>query len=318
MKSVFTICTADYLDAASTMLESFSMHNKEYEVFIFLISENTITDFAIPFFIKLIDDKVVTNYNDLRKKYNNFELSCCLKPFIAKYLFENEEISKLIYLDSDILIFNSFRLLDKYFENSDILLTPHTFQTINFDNLEPNETSFLQSGLYNAGFFALKKTKNTINFLTWWITRTSEYCIINFSKGLFVDQIWLNLVPLYFKNVYIIEHLGFNVSYWNLHERTIVKKDEFYFVNDEYELIFFHLSGFDLSNLNVISKYQNRFEMNNLEPIKQIFINYSKRVIYFKQKFKIKTKRNKKKIFSIVNFLNKILYKVNFKLEKLN
>ncbi len=44
---------------------------------------------------------------------------------------------------------------------------------------------------------------------------------IDLKKGLFVDQIWINFVPLFFKKVRIFLHHEYNVAYWNLHERMI-------------------------------------------------------------------------------------------------
>ena len=63
------------------------------------------------------------------------------------------------------------------------------------------------------------------------------------KRGMFAEQLWLNLVLLYFEKVHVIKHLGCNEAFWNLHERRLTKLAGKYYVNKTYPLIFFHFSG---------------------------------------------------------------------------
>ena len=64
--------------------------------------------------------------------------------------------------------------------------------------------------------------------LEWWEKRCLKIGFDRPCEGLFVDQLWISLVPLFFSDVIIMRHKGLNMAPWNLHERAIaaVKKDE--------------------------------------------------------------------------------------------
>ena len=73
--------------------------------------------------------------------------------------------------------------------------------------------------------------------------KLKDLCFVQVDKGLFVDQIWLNYAPLYYDRVFIIRHLGYNIAYWNFHERSIEQMGGRWFVNKKFPLKFFHFSG---------------------------------------------------------------------------
>jgi hypothetical protein len=89
-----------------------------------------------------------------------------------------------------------------------------------------------------------------------------------------VDQKWINLVPCYFDSVCILKHLGCNVAYWNLHERPLSIFHEIFFVGSK-PLIFFHFSGININNTSLLSKHQNRFDLEDDKILKLLTINYT-------------------------------------------
>ena len=76
-----------------------------------------------------------------------------------------------------------------------------------YDDQSPTETNILQSGTYNLGFIALCKGETTNKLLMWWMQKLYLNCIIDIPNGLFVDQKWIDLVPAYFEDVYILHDL---------------------------------------------------------------------------------------------------------------
>ena len=64
------------------------------------------------------------------------------------------------------------------------------------------------------------------------------------ARGLWTDQKWFNLVPIYFNNVNICKRKGFNTASWNISRRTISRKNGQWLAGGE-RLIFFHFSGYD-------------------------------------------------------------------------
>jgi len=204
------------------------------------------------------------------------ELNTAVKPFAFDYFFNHyPESSTAIYFDPDILVYDQLIELEESFAENDIILTPHITKPIE-DIFSPQETDFLNTGLYNLGFIALKKTQNSFNFLSWWMNRLKDHCRIDFLNGLFVDQLWINLVPLFFKKVEILRHPGYNMAYWNLHERKLSFLNDKYTVNESYPLIFFHFSGYKIDKPYALSIYQNRFNFISRPDLTELFIKYSK------------------------------------------
>lgn len=97
-----------------------------------------------------------------------------------------------------------------------------------------------------------------------------DQCYERPKEGLNADQKWLNFLPLYFKKVKILDHPGCNLAYWNFHERTIVKKQENFFANDQ-PVIFFHYSGYSLSYPDLISRHQDRFDMKANDAVNELY-----------------------------------------------
>ncbi len=124
------------------------------------------------------------------------------------------------------------------------------------------------------GFIGLKNDDISQRLLVWWENRLLEKCIVDTSQGYFVDQKWLDLVPGFFERVFILRDPGFNVAYWNLHERRLDYSQGGVLCNGE-KLYFFHFSGYNPDVPHVVSKHQNRFSMNELGATRRIFKEYA-------------------------------------------
>ena len=280
-KAAYSICSNDYLPYALSLGKSFISHHPSYQFYIFLIDEN-IESYSINESIHIMsaDSYRSVDAEIMRKQYNNFELCCALKPLIADKLFkEKKEIDILFYLDTDILVFNSFFEAEELLLSNDIIITPHIVSPIGEDDMFPNEHVILTAGLYNAGFFGLRRSINTDDFLQWWQKRLFKYCYNDTKKGYFVDQIWLNYVPLFFKSVAILNHPGYNIAYWNLHERKIENTGNAYKINKTYPLVFYHFSGYDPYNENLLSKHQNRYTFEKMPVLKELATQYKSELI---------------------------------------
>lgn len=243
MKLLFTIATNSHLGSAKAMIKSFLDHNDGYLPVICLLDNYD----ALSDHLKISPETIVCSYNELQsvdvkdmtQRYNPFELSCAMKPFFAAHLLEKYQPSQLVYLDSDIVVFDNLNF-DFLFETNAILLTPHC--TAPYKDMDLN---LLNYGLYNAGFFGVKNDSTSKSFLQWWKKSLVNDCVIDLINGKYVDQIWLNLAPIYFENVHIIKDLGYNVARWNLQQRVISKHQGKYLINGQSPLKFFHYSGYD-------------------------------------------------------------------------
>lgn len=281
MDTAFTIVTNSYLPNAMVLGKSLMKHNPKTNYLIFIIDklQNLPRGYINKsnFEILEVESLNISELENMLKKYTAFEMSCALKPFLAEYILNNYDTNKVIYLDSDILVFNSFRELDSI-DNCSILLTPHCLFPTNRDDGNVMDLKFLNYGVFNAGFFVCYKYhEETLQILNWWKGKLFDECYTDLINGRFVDQIWLNLLPVYFNNVYVYKNLGYNVAPWNLCERNIIDNNNYFFINNfTIPLVFFHFSGFDYKNPDIISFRYNEITFDNhpeLVPIYNQYIN---------------------------------------------
>ena len=277
MKIAYTVCSANYLPFAKSLADSFIQHNPGYQFVIALADtfRDYDTGFFSPHLVIPVEEMQISGLEEMNAKYSIFELTCALKPFVAEYLFNKYPQSSIVfYFDSDILVFNPLTVAETVLEHHSIALTPHISKPQLITISVNTELDVLRTGLYNAGFFGLKRSGSTTIFLNWWKERLREYCFNDAAHGLFVDQLWLDLVPVYFRDTCIIYDAGYNLAYWNLSERSLSGKEGDYQVDDTCPLVFFHYSGYAIENPGMISKYQKTISFDSHPQLKPLFDNF--------------------------------------------
>lgn len=273
---VVTTCSANHLAQAKSFGDSLIKHNPDYTLMIGLVDklEGRVTpDYYYPYQIVEAESLQIPQFGEMFKRYTTLELNCALKSFFVQYALDTHQPDIIFFLDTDILVFDPFQFLEQELLTHSILITPHITKPFPQDDLKPQEKDILKTGIYNAGFFALRNDNIGRALMNWWKERMIDQCYERPKEGLNVDQNWLNFVPLYFERVKIISHSGCNIAYWNFHERSVTKQKEKYFVND-LPLVFFHYSGYSIKNPDQVSKHQNRYDFKNKKELKELFDLY--------------------------------------------
>lgn len=280
MKLVFTICSNNYFAQAIILGRTLIEHNPEYTFKVGLVDKkSTQIDYSMyPFEVLEVEDIGIPDFEDMAMRYNIVELNTAVKPFYFKFFLGKGLYEKLIYMDPDIEVFAPFTELANKLSTHEIVITPHFFSPINDDKWQAEE-DFLNAGIYNLGFIAIKDTPNTRKMIDWWAERLINKAYINFSKGMFTDQIWIMFVPLFFEKVHILKHFGYNVAYWNLHERVLGKKEGKYYINDNTELVFYHYASYRPLNPENISTGQRRYSFESRPDIKPLFADYNAKLM---------------------------------------
>jgi hypothetical protein len=166
-----------------------------------------------------------------------------LKAKFFKHIFNLDIGSKIVYLDPDLEIFSNFSDVESILDHSDIVLTPHLIPNSNeLSQISEHEYSILRHGIFNLGFLALSQSSNSLRLLEWWDYRLELECVVDFSRGIFTDQKWIDQVPIIFKKVYILDNGNYNLSTWNVNSVTLSIDKEQYFVNG-LPLVFVHHSA---------------------------------------------------------------------------
>lgn len=322
MNAVFTISTPNYIGYSISLFNSLKKSNKKTLFYLVLFrSEQKIDISSIPNEMKILylDELELENYkNDFIKRYPINKVCFALKPIVAqKLLNKYDVIEKIIYFDSDILIYNSLKNIWNDLNDFSIVLTPHLIKPLKDDKEKIELRMLSRSGVFNAGFFAVKREQEAFKFLNWWFNRLLKY-------GLLGDQLWLNFAPTHF-NVNISNNLGYNVAFYNLPNRKIKynKSTNKYVINGKDELIFFHFVQYNpFTNPERISTarlIQKQLTFENYPELKPIFNDYKESLIKANfSSFKNYIFKQRKQTFFIKRYVHykhqliRVLYKIIF------
>lgn len=274
---VYTSICMNYLPKALTLGKSLKKTNKDVKFFIVLL-EREIPD-AWPKEADKIVDKVILakdlGFDDFDKfifKHSIVEASTSVKGHALVHLMENYD-EKVLYIDPDIKVYSSLKELSNILDQHSVILTPHlTIPEQNEIDINNNELCALQHGVYNLGFVGVKNDEDGMKFARWWRDRLSLYCYDDIPRGIFTDQRWCDLAPAYF-DVYIMKNPGYNMAPWNLSTRKITYKNGKILVNDKYELIFFHYSGFDSGANQTVFDYYVPDKKNYIYKLRNEYID---------------------------------------------
>ena len=306
-KIVVTICSANHLAQAKSLGDSLLSFNSDYKLTIGLVDklENRVEpSFYYPHEVVEVEALRIPEFAEMHQRYSTLELNCALKCFFLHYVLETYQPDILFFLDSDILVFDSFKCLEEHLKEYSILLTPHITEPYPEDRLRPQEKEILKTGIFNGGFLGLRNDENSRALLDWLRPRMVDQCYERSKEGLNVDQKWLEFVPLYFQRVKTILHAGCNVAYWNLHQREIRKQGDKYFLNNE-PLIFFHYSGYSVKHPDQISRHQDRISFEGNAELRELFEFYHRtltandheKMLSLKCYYKKQSKNPLKKLF---------------------
>lgn len=248
MNSIFfTLCSNNYLPFAISLGKSIKVFEPEAKFIIGLVDRlNPQIDYSAwkEFDFLHCFELGFQEFETMLAKYNIIEFNTAVKPFYFEYLFaKNPVVDKIYYLDPDLCFYQSPKILDKEWGDSEILLTPNLIYTT--PKPSTGELASLRHGMYNLGFIGLKRGEESFRLIQWWKERLKDHCRIDKCYGIFVDQKWLDLAPLFFDKIKSVKHPGWNMAWWNFSERKLLKTSERFAVNHpETPLVFFHFSGF--------------------------------------------------------------------------
>ncbi|WP_062231445.1 hypothetical protein [Fictibacillus sp. FJAT-27399] len=287
-------CTSvclNHLAMAKTLAQSIKKYNPESKMVVCLIEKN------LPVSIRKLDlfDEIVLakdmghlNFEHTIFKYSQYETAGFCKGQLFQYIFQKyPKEEHVVYLDSDTLVFGPFIEVEDTLRLHSIVLTPHILNPVKNPAHLFGEFALLNSGNFNTGFIALKRSTECQFFLDWWCDRLNQYCYTDPPRGLFNEQKWMDLAPVFFDKVMNLKHPGYNVAYWNLFERNITKTSDNYKVNDQ-PLRFFHFSGLpyisdtlylinndtSIHGINILNEYQRLLENHGHRDLSNIPWSY--------------------------------------------
>ena len=291
--AIATIAARNYLASLVLLGESVMVVDPEADFFILIIDavDSELEDLRLryPTFRWLGVDNVGVEPSQLTRMafyYDVTEFATSLKPWLLSTLLETFEVA--IYLDPDIEVFDDLSCIEDLARQHEVVLTPHVLRPVPRDGLQVAEESFLLSGHFNLGFIAVSNAAS--NFLEYWKERLGRYSLHRVSEGYFTDQRWVDAVPTLFDHI-VVKDPGWNVAYWNLHERRIVDTGEAgpshrgSFLINGWPLRFFHFSGHRAERPLTASVHSPklRVDIKQDAALVRIFTERAQRILAFDQ-----------------------------------
>lgn len=221
-------------------------YKKDTDFFLFVIGKGTVrtldNDVNVIYIADILEAK---DLNQRLAYYLQVELTTSVRPQCFKFLFD-EKYQIVLYLDPDLYIFRRMSEDDDLLDGEvNGIVTPHSLHPTK-SNLEiGGDNVFLQCGIFNLGFLALKNTIETMRMLAWWDEKLKWKCIVDWKNGYFVDQKWLEFLPVFFDGFHILKSPAYNLAPWNCeHYNIIADAAGNFFINDfNQPIAFIHYSG---------------------------------------------------------------------------
>ncbi len=277
----FTVCNISYLPKAFVLADSlFKETGIKLQIYVADIKNDLVPD--LPFYdIKWVEEENIERLKHLAFMYDVTEFSTSIKPLLTLRLLK--DFKKVIYLDPDICVYSDLSELNLLLDTYPILLTPHYITPIN-DIKENYDLGLMRFGSFNLGFYAVNDSNEGIEFLNWWSERCINLCFAESQFGLSVDQKWVSLAPCFFSGIKILFDKGYNMAFWNIHERSLSINENEFIVNNETKLKFFHFSSFDINNPYKISKRPHKWINEGRQDLTEICVKYAENLINYEYK----------------------------------
>jgi hypothetical protein len=248
MNTFCTIITASHFPLAKVLQASLQKQAPGSSLQVLVVDENNFISengLVIHSVHALADSSY---FKGIEKKYghNNIDYyRWALKPVFIGYLLE-KGFDKVIFTDPDLYFVNDFTFLFAELDTHSVLLTPHWAildPTVNEDSL----LAVLKGGLYNAGFIGVQK--NGAAAMDWWAGLCHYKTEDQKDLGLFVDQKYLDLLPVQFEGVKIVKHQGCNLASWNIDSCKREMMGGKLMINKVYEPVFIHFARDTIVNI---------------------------------------------------------------------
>ncbi len=276
-RAACTIVSLNFLPYARVLCESFLQHHPDCDFYILLV-DRIPPDLDLsrePCRVLPVEDLNIPDFLSVAFKYDILELNTNVKPTFLKWLFA-EGYDQVVYLDPDIFVYRRLNSVFESLNRSAVAITPHCLTPSERD--AASEAVFLKGGVFNLGFIAVSKCEEAERFLGWWEQRCLDMAFNEPTKGTFVDQKWINLVPCFFEGVAILKNPGCNMACWNLQERELSLLEGELVVNGAAPLEFFHFSGISMDSGDKLSRRNSPFTLSSRPDIRPLYEQYRARL----------------------------------------
>ena len=241
MTDIFcTYLDHNYLSRAVLTIRSFRRFEPNTPIYVLALSElceTILRELALPN-VEIIPLAVLESaYPELvavKPTRKLIEYYFTLSPFLPHFLFSRTTADRITYMDGDLYFYTSPRPIMDELGDASVAITPHRF-AFEFRNHHVY-------GRFNVAWLTYRRCAEGLDCLNTYKAECTAWCFDKLEEGRFADQKYLDTWPARYPSLKIIEHKGFNLANWNLHNYMIRLKNNLVMV-DEDPLVFFHFAS---------------------------------------------------------------------------
>jgi glycosyltransferase involved in cell wall biosynthesis/SAM-dependent methyltransferase len=272
-----TIIAKNYVAHARVLAESYARHHPDSTFHVLVIddADGYIDPAHEPFELVTPAQLDIPDFARMAAIYDVLELSTAVKPWLLRWMLARSGAEGVLYLDPDMQVYAPLTHVFDAVRSHGLVLSPHNLEPMPRDGKRPNEQDILIAGAYNLGFIGIGSGAFADKLLDWWGERLERDCIVDPSRGFFVDQRWIDFVPGMADSFKLLRDPGFNVAYWNLASRKASRRDGRWWVNGDAPLNLFHFSGFDATRPHLLSKHQDRIQLSEEPDLARLCAEYA-------------------------------------------
>ena len=188
----------------------------------------------------------------------------------------------VVYLDTDMMFFNSPQVIFDEIEDKDVLIQPNNFSVKERWQFDP-------IGYYCTSFNVFRNNDNSRKIVKEWKEQCLNWCGADFKTGQFGDQKYMDYWRDQYEKVREVTVVGANVAPWNIHKFDVSTRDGNLYINNN-PLVYYHFHAFkmnfdDLSYM-IEGDRDNHYEIRQ-DAIDNIYAPYIER--YKEELSKLKT-----------------------------
>jgi hypothetical protein len=241
MNDIFcTYLDHNYLSRALLTIRSLRRFEPQTPIYILALSElceSILRDLNLPN-VEIIPlaalEKQYPELASIKPTRSTVEYYFTLSPFLPHFLFAQTAADRITYIDGDLYFFASPRPILDQLGDASVAITPHRF-SFEFRNHHV-------FGRFNVAWVTYRRCAEGLDCLNVYKADCTAWCYDRVEDGRFGDQKYLDSWPGRYPSLKIIEHKGFNLANWNIHNYMIRVKNGAVMIDDD-PLIFFHFAS---------------------------------------------------------------------------
>jgi hypothetical protein len=207
------------------MYESLKKESRNFHLYIFAfddLSFEILSDLKLDYVTIISLEKFETpELKEVKTSRSVAEYCWTCTPSTISHVLHNYDVPHCTYIDADLYFYSDPSVLIAELQESgkSVLITEHRFSFL------PKLYEEKRGGRFCVQFITFIREEKSMQVLEKWRGQCIEWCYSRYEDGKFGDQKYLEVWPLIYSNIHILEHQGGGIAPWNLTQYVFTRDD---------------------------------------------------------------------------------------------